>query len=417
MLLVLLLVAVLPLKQHPFWNGSAGEYSLFTAAKYLGGACAAYAAIYLALRGRIPSYISTWQARFYSLFLLLVYLSSLHSGSSLSTFDPLLGPGSLLILCFVLQSVVDSIRRLRSVLLVAVGSLGWASLYVLREWQKVRGWETGYRAGWIVGDANHFGISAIFGIALAWYLAQDRKSGWQRWFCWTCMLLTLVATIAAGASRGGLLGLVTSVLYWTVRARRGRLAVVTILGVLIMFNFVYPHSPLQRLLNPDPNDKGSELAHRASWEAGLKMIREHPFVGIGIAAFKPQMDNYRPDWYDGPAFMAHNAYISVAAEIGIPGLLLFVSTLIATYVSLEQMYRRHSTLPLIRQAAIGLQAGLVGNIVAISFVSAEHHEHLWMTVFLSMCLPPLVSRVARARANSVARIQKGVTALGEPVTS
>lgn len=404
--LVLLLIAILPLKQQSFWTGSGGA---FTASKYLGAVCVLYAAAYVAMSGRIPGYLATWQARWYLLFVLVIYVSSAQPGSALSTFNPLLGPTSLFLLYLILLSVVDSIKRLRWVLLTVIGSVGWGSLYVLREWQTARGWATGYRAGFVVGDGNHFGVSAICGIALAWYLAQDRRSGWKRWFCWVCMLLALVATILAGASRGGLLGLAAAFLFVMVRSRRRRLRVVSTLVLLVVLNLAYPHSPFRRLLHPDVNDQGSADAHRASWEAGLRMVREHPIAGIGIGAFKSQMDHYRPNWYGGPPFMAHNAYISVAAEMGIPGLLLFLSVLIASYMSLERVYRNRLAQPLITRTAIALQAALVGNAVSIFFISAEHHEHLWLTVFISMCLPPLASRVVRTHAKTLGSLDSAMS--------
>jgi len=96
--------------------------------------------------------------------------------------------------------------------------------------------------------------------------------------------------------------------------------------------------------------------------------------------------------------MAHNAYISVAAEMGVPGLLLFLGSLIAAYLSLEQTYKSKLAPRLIRRTAVALQASLVGNSVAICFISAEYHQHLWFTVFISMCLPPLSIRFARSQA-------------------
>ena len=90
--------------------------------------------------------------------------------------------------------------------------------------------------------------------------------------------------------------------------------------------------------------------------------------------------------------MAHDAYISVAAEMGIPGLVLFLAVLASTYLSLERVYRMKSAPRLVTQAAVALQAALLGSSISIAFISAEHHEYLWLIIFLSMCLAPFAKR-------------------------
>ncbi len=401
MLIVLLLITLLPFKENPFLNDYKGDWT-FT--KYVGGACAIYAVVYLACNGRFPRYLGSWQARLYLPFTLLVYISYMFTRTS-SSMNPILMVTSLSVLGFILLSVIDSMKRLRWVLMTAVGSVALASLYVIREWQKNKGWATGSRGAWVVGDTNHFGITAICGITLAWYLAQERRSKWERLFCWGCLLLTFAAAII-GASRGGFLGLVAAMLFAAIRSRKRTRNIFVVLVLLVGFNVAYPYSPLQRLLHPSRSDSESSDNHRASWQVALEMVREHPITGIGIGELKSQFNKYRPAWYEGPASMAHNAYLSVAAETGIPGFLLFLSVIIATYISLERTSRKRSIPPLITEAAVALQAGLVGASVSIFFIPAEYHEHLWFIIVMSMCLPPLAIQLPKRR---VAQRQRAET--------
>jgi O-antigen ligase len=395
--LILLLIALMPLKNLFL----AGSDSGITPIKCLGIICAGYAAVHVVMSGSFPRYLATWQARYYLLYFLLMCSSwalSPYAGTGV-----FLGITSLLLLYFILLSAIDSVKRLRWLVGGVIGSLGWASLYVIREWQSARGWTNGYRPGWVVGDGNHFAVTAMPAIPLAWYWAQRRGPGWERWFCWGCLLLTLFAVIIS-SSRGGFLGLAAMMVFVTVRSHgRMRTALVAVLVLLAVFNVVYPYSPLMRLLHPNANDTASSDNHRASWGAGMNMISEHPLTGVGITAFKPQMLNYAPSWYQGGAFQAHNAYISVGAELGVPGELLFVSVLISTYLSLERTYRTRLASPLITQTASALQAALIGSAIGIAFITAEYHEHLWLIIFLSMCLPPLASRSRSKHAAAIAR--------------
>lgn len=395
MLFVLLLIIILPLKRHPIWTESGGD---FTGTKYLGALCLLYALAYLVARKRFPRYLETSPARWYAVFFFLVFISAMSaSATPLSTvYNPILGPSSLLLLGFILLSVIDSLKRLKLVLLASVASVGIASLYVIREWVKIHGWQTGSRGEWVVGDSNHFAVSIIAVIPLALYLGRVVRPGWERWLCRVCVPLSLVAVII-GASRGGLFGLVTAMLFCAARSGRRVRNTVAVLVLLATFNIAYPRSPLRRLLNPDIHDTGSEEAHRASWEAGLKMLEAHPVTGVGVGVFRLQMLRYAPGWYVGPPFMAHSAYVSTAAEMGVPGFVLFLGVLTSTLVTLEKVHRMKFAPLLITQVAVGLQAALLGSSISIAFISAEHHEYLWLTIFESMCLVHLSRQLSRRR--------------------
>jgi len=91
--------------------------------------------------------------------------------------------------------------------------------------------------------------------------------------------------------------------------------------------------------------------------------------------------------------LAHNAYIEVCAELGIPGLMLFVGVLVATYVSLRKVRQcaAESGPRLVDRMALGMQASLVGTAIAIFFCPGTYQKSLWLLVATSLALPALVS--------------------------
>jgi O-antigen ligase len=118
------------------------------------------------------------------------------------------------------------------------------------------------------------------------------------------------------------------------------------------------------------------------------MIQAHPWAGVGIGNFKPMMLQYREKGSTTDT-IAHNAYVEIAAELGLPGLAVYLAMLGCAYQTLKQVRRPpfRASPRLVRQAALGLQAGLLGFAVASFFVSAEYQKLFWLMVFLSMCLP------------------------------
>jgi O-antigen ligase len=64
--------------------------------------------------------------------------------------------------------------------------------------------------------------------------------------------------------------------------------------------------------------------------AGVEAVRQHPFVGIGPGQFRPSKfsDPTMAEHVKDNPGKAHNQYLSMAAETGIPGALIFVGMLI-----------------------------------------------------------------------------------------
>ena len=68
---------------------------------------------------------------------------------------------------------------------------------------------------------------------------------------------------------------------------------------------------------------GQRTQHMA---AGVEAVRQHPFVGVGPGQFRPSKfagPDMAEHVKDNPG-KAHNQYLSIAAETGIPGAILFV---------------------------------------------------------------------------------------------
>lgn len=384
------LISVMPLTQHPLWAKLVGELTLI---KYLGLLCLLFAVLHLAASRTAPPFFGTRQAVFFLLFAFLAILSYTFLGQKAAWgMSPLLSYTSFLLLFFITLSVVDSLERLRWVLLVAIGSAAFASLYVLREWQKYHAVYSGFRPGWVVGDPNYFTLSAILCLPLAFYLIQEKRPRWEKLFCLGCLVVTLLAVMLA-ASRGGFLGTVTAFLFVVWRSRR-RVRNMALAGLLLIpLSLAAPASPIERFLNPSRGDQEAVDIRTALWKAGWGMIQAHPLAGIGVGNFKSAVGRYAApgETLNG---VAHNTYVEITAEMGLPGLLLFLGILYWSYRTLDRVggLSLDAGPALLHQAALGIQAGLLGFAVAAFFVSAEYQKFFWLMVFLSMCMVPLASR-------------------------
>jgi len=395
-------VLSLPLISHPIFGNEAGG---MTISKYLGLASFAYALFSLAGRRHRVGWLRTAQARWYLALYGLALVSYAVSllGSTPGHWAVVVMLTSQLIFFITTLILVDSLDRLRKVLLVAIGSVALGSLYTLKEWWGGSAtYGAGYRPGYVTGDPNFFAASALLCLPLAFGWALEGRRGWERVYCLGCLLLGLAASMVA-ASRGGFLGLLVGlgIFVWHSRYRARAMTVVP--AALAVFLILSPSSPLRRLLEPGHSDDQARDARLELWSAGLKMVQSHPLFGVGLGNFKSLVGRYSGLGSE-LELISHNGYLDVAAEVGLPGLaallaLIYYSVRTASRVRRQALKDRAV---LLQQAALGVQAGLVGFAVALLFVSGLFLKLFWLMVFLSMCLPDLQRQARRPQGHAMA---------------
>jgi len=402
-----LLVFIMPLTSHRIWGRFVGD---LTVTKYLGGACLIYACFHIFIRGRLPKGLETWQAGLFLLFYTIAAVSyfTLSLPSTSWDLSPFISYTSFLLFFFATASLVDSKARLRSVLLVAIAAAAFASLYVVREWQQFHNLIPDFRPGWVMGDSNYYTLAALPWVPIAFCLMNELRSVWMKLFCLGNLFVILCGVMLA-ASRGGFLGLLAASLIVVWEYRRHLRIIVLATAFLIPLCVIVPTSPMHRLLHPNYSDVEAVDNRTVAWKAGLRMIRAHPFIGVGLGNFKTIVGQYE---IEGPKVVsiAHNTYIEIAAELGLPALLVFCSILFSSFRSLQRTRRRaiEAGSSLVYQAATGLEAGLLGIAVSIFFVSGEYQRSLWMVIFLSACLPSLARVKVRRKVELVGVNQERV---------
>lgn len=111
-----------------------------------------------------------------------------------------------------------------------------------------------------------------------------------------------------------------------------------------------PHAPVHR----------EESLHERMRPArdALAMVRERPWTGFGGGAFYTAFPRYKVESLELPYNHAHNDYVEIAADVGLPGLLLLAGVALLTAVRVVQLMRDRST-PHVRGVAVGVGMGLL----------------------------------------------------------
>ncbi|MBW4721958.1 O-antigen ligase family protein [Saccharothrix obliqua] len=214
---------------------------------------------------------------------------------------------------------------------------------------------------------------------------QPRESGSPTRFPWRAVVLgsvavVLVAGAAATFSRGGALALAAAALWLVVRravpARAVLVGVVLVvgvaLGVLLFGGPLLDRAVREKAHIAETNVDTRELR----WQAAARMLAEHPVLGVGPGGFR---DGYVAASGNAEADeqspVAHNMYLEVAAELGVPGWALFTGLLAVAAVASERVLRAGD-----RRGAAAVQASLIAVVVASTFLSQQYYLPLWSLV-------------------------------------
>ncbi|MGH9106894.1 MAG: O-antigen ligase family protein [Acidimicrobiales bacterium] len=155
------------------------------------------------------------------------------------------------------------------------------------------------------------------------------SSGWKRWVCYATMVLdvvTLFFTLTRSVWLGGFIAIVGVMLM----ARRTRRMLVPLLLVgAVSLTATLALAPHLRSRAVGRTESQSPVWDRQNTDlAALRIIQEKPLTGVGWENFVNVSSNYmvqQPGYpITGVGIEVHNVFLSHAAELGVPGLALWL---------------------------------------------------------------------------------------------
>jgi O-antigen ligase len=214
------------------------------------------------------------------------------------------------------------------------------------------------RASGTVGPINQEALYFEFLLPIAFLLSLTAAKFWSRVFNISTLVLGLLGLIVT-FSRGGLIGLIVGMLTVLLLSRMFKLISNRkfLAFVLLGLGICASLAPIvQRYIMTRPE---AALARFHLAEVGLKMIKAHPVLGVGLNNHMVLKQEYEP-WHYALPMPPHNQYIIIASEIGIPGLIFFSGFLVLTCM-LALSAARTTDLYL-----ASIAVGILGALVAIS---------------------------------------------------
>ncbi|MBW2312947.1 MAG: O-antigen ligase family protein [Deltaproteobacteria bacterium] len=218
------------------------------------------------------------------------------------------------------------------------------------------------------------------------------------------------AGIALSLSRSAFLALGFMWGLWLYRSgSRGNLQYAVLAGMLAIVSLAFlPESVMDRLGTIfDATERARDGSIQGRFEVGAWGIRafmSNPIVGVGTPRF-PVWVHEQPDGLSASWHTIHNAYIGIAAEQGLLGLVPFLAILTISWMDYTACWRAVRSRRLINDPvltelghlALFLQIALLSGLVGGMF----HQQHRSKTMWLMMALSPIVLSLARERLEAL----------------
>jgi hypothetical protein len=222
-----------------------------------------------------------------------------------------------------------------------------------------------------LGDPNELALVAVVALPLAFALYDRRRS------------LARAALVGVAIGLMGLCAVLT-------KSRTGQIVFVTVLGMYFARRIGWKRGLVAALVLALPlvifgGRSGAESASSTKertecWWVGMHLFTQYPLLGVGSGQFTEH--HY---------LTAHNTFVLAAAELGLPGLVLWS---VVMWISLKILIQalRARVEPVARTWALGLLALITGLVVGMMFLSFAYKDTLWLYVGLTGVLYQAIRR-------------------------
>jgi O-antigen ligase len=261
-------------------------------------------------------------------------------------------------------------------------------------------------------NPNMLAAEIVVAIVMAIFLLVAARRLSLRLIC--LVLLSVFAVVFVQTqSRSGILGLGAAFAFALVAAGpwRGRItAVILIVAALGLAYYVYAASPQlrERVTSIVTGTSQASPLREDTWQIALQMTRAHPVHGVGLGNFPALESQYfttnvnivQVGSLRRFQLVVHNTYLEILAELGIVGLVLFLSVLAMTVGRAAAMLAQPGPEGSTRLLTRAITAGTVGVLTSQVFNSGEYSKQLWVLLGMSVAAAALVSKARLEHAPS-----------------
>lgn len=265
-----------------------------------------------------------------------------------------------------------------------------------------------------VGDPDFFAAYQLLILPLLLVLAARTPRRAVKGLAFLAIFAN-IGSVLTSLSRGGFIALafllivllvLPARLLFQTRARKAGALILVVIGTTVAATH-YSGSIVPRVSSifagsGSTSTSASNGSGRTElWHAATRSIHERPFLGLGYGAFAPvsnelllstpgvDLTNFplRPSGLE-----THNSYLGSWAELGLPGLILFLGLFFSTGIQLRRTAVRatQAGADFVALISNALLVGLGTWGISSIFLSMETSRGFWIVLGLALALPKLL---------------------------
>lgn len=250
-------------------------------------------------------------------------------------------------------------------------------------------------------DPNDLALILVTTLPIAIMLGLSSSSFRWKIICFGGAVFNLIGIIAT-QSRGGFLGLVALGVFMLFVKLPGisKKKFILILSILAMIFGTYLGTEyrerIQTIFEETTSDITAGSGRIAVWKRSLQIARDNPFLGVGPNAYETAYGNYiendkfaaelSPEAVGTMWKTAHNSFLLVLTEMGLPGLVIFLAINVKTFRNSQRVKSgllKYSPKHVLSIQATTLQMALFGFLTCAFFLSQSYNILMYLYLFLS----------------------------------
>lgn len=304
------------------------------------------------------------------------------------------------VIYFLIINIVTTSERYFIFLVIFLLANFKMSFFGARTWV-TRGF--GFESWGIMGPPGFFENSSdlstemLMFAPIAFELALFVKPHVKRVTYWFLMIgaVTGALTVLGASSRGSQIGLAAQGI-WVAIQRKLKLRV--LIGIALLAGVGWALLPaVEKERFTTAGTDNTSVQRLDYWKAGVKMIEQHPVLGVGYFNFSPVYAVHDPHkLVHGTAELPHNIFIQVGTDAGLLGLSIFLVLIYRNFAIAKEIRRtcaKEGGAPAFAPSvARGLVVTTLGFVIAGQFNTVSYYPFLWINLALMVSLANIVRR-------------------------
>ncbi len=303
----------------------------------------------------------------------------------------------VILIALLMTAMTDTEKRVQQLYLGTCGIMAFLALRSL-----ARGFVGGadnrsYGPGGMFEDNNDYALLLVMALPLLYYAGRGAKQFWLKWG-WYLSAFAAFMTVFFTRSRGGFVGLCVVMFLLAMRTKYKITGMIFVPVAMVLVLTFSPDVITERLrtIQEDGREDRSAQQRLDAWSVCLQIMQDYPLTGIGHRNLMEVYPRYSVK--ENPR-VAHNSFLHLGAEVGIPALMLLLGLIGLSYFRLwrarQILSARAPDSPLIHYTH-GLQVALMGYCASGFFVSRHDLELVYQVFAFATAMRMLAQEYLRA---------------------